>query len=46
MSLQTIEEKIIAEWNIVRAFIATHQTISLIGVGLMLWLLGRIHIPV
>lgn len=46
MSLSTLEVQIKTEWNVVRAWIATHQTISLAGVGVILWVLGRLHLPI
>lgn len=48
--LQTVEDHIKAEWNGLRAWIATHQTITigttlLIGVVATAWVLGRLHLP-
>jgi len=45
MSIQSTEDKIKADWNAVRAWVATHQTISLTIVGGLLWCAGHFHIP-
>lgn len=46
MSLQSTEAAIKADWNAVRAFIATHQTITLVAVGVALWLFGHFRWPI
>ena len=44
--LQNIEDKIKSEWNVIRAWIATHQTISMGGAIIFAWLFGHLRWPV
>lgn len=42
----TLQDQIKAEWNIIRAWIATHQTAALVIAIGGAWMLGHWHIPV